>query len=190
MSGWKDRRMDAQAVARDLRSWRQQFEAGRVKGGLFGPKVEAGERLAASLGTVVVTDTERQMLDDDMEVALRPDGLGGPAAGSAFATSERLVVQRQHGRTTEWPWSEVYSAQILPRGAGVAVQPFLDDPRVTLVGPSSRGRFIHHQEVMPVTDPQERLTLWLRVEAAFVAASSAEALDEWFDDLPRRLLAA
>jgi hypothetical protein len=177
--------MDSRVVERDLAVWRQEFEAGRVKRGLGGPKVGADERLAVNLGDVVVDEEERKILDDGLVVPLEPDGLGGPVSGTAFATSQRLVIEGHHDHDHEWTFTEIYSLHVLPRGAAVVVQQYLDDERITLVGPPSGARIVHGRYRTPETDPQERLTVWLRVEAAFVAASGSEALDNWFAELPR-----
>jgi hypothetical protein len=179
--------MDPQVVQHDLARWRHDFESGHIKPGWRGPRLEPEERLAANLGTVVVDDEYRRIFDLGLLVQLEPDGLAGPVSGTAFATNERLVVQGHHDHDHEWRFTDIYSVHVMPRGAAVVVQQYSEDDRVTLVGPPSGGRIVHGRAVIPRTDPQNRLSLWLRVEAAFVAASGTEALDAWFAELPNRL---
>lgn len=147
----------AEQVMTQLEAWRPRFERGELRPSMPGrPSLAPDERFAVDVGRV------------------RAAGLGHPAEGGVLHATDRRAVMFGRGRrpVREWSLAELASVRALGNWGGLTlVHAGGDTELVVAVGPS-----------LPTW---QDAVGWLKVEAAFAAASGR--LAQWVAELPMRL---
>lgn len=161
-----------QGILADLKEWQGRFLAGELRSKqLFRrPNLHEGERFAVQITHVGYAPPGGRLVSDSW--------ITGNRLGSAWATSERLLVADAGKIKYEWAWSDVRWVKVLPQWNGVVFDLGKEYPAMLCSQPPPTGR------------PPSLAQLagwWLRVEGAFESYSGR--LDAWMETLGFRLAA-
>jgi hypothetical protein len=150
----------AERLMSEIEAWRPRFERGELRSAISGhPSPAPGERFAVEVG------------------AVRAAGLGHPAAGGVLHTTDRRAVVFGSGLepVREWSLTDLAAVRALGNWGGLAIVHTGGDTELVVAVGGERPTW-------------QDAAGWLKVEAAFAAASGC--LAQWVAALPRRLTLA
>lgn len=165
------------SVADELARWSERFASGRVRDvALFRPKLQSGERLAARVASVGVSQQRAAASLAEWQPRPGSSGLRHRPEGLAYATSERAFVANAGKVSHEWRWGDLFAVRVLPNLDGVVLARSADADTVEVIA----GELA----TMLGSNPHRRALTWIKFEAAFAAWRGE--LDGWMRSVPER----